>query len=101
MTGKKALDIMINTCYYQAPYCFIGNYSKEIKAIKHDLNKFEKLTKKEIPVKPIAHHYEEVGEKPYIKYSCPKCNSKYQLIENIGKYCPYCGQRLDWSDCNE
>lgn len=53
---------------------------------------------KEIPVKPYEGHYEEPGEKPYIKYRCPCCNSRYQLSHHINKYCSNCGQKIDWSD---
>lgn len=98
MTSKEALeelkklykDINNLRCIIKYSACYV--------MIKTDL---EKLEVKETPMKPIANHYEEIGEKPYIKYTCPKCNNKYQLIKNHGEYCPYCGQRLDWSECND
>ena len=30
-------------------------------------------------------------------YNCPKCNKEIQIHTN---YCPYCGQKLDWSNAN-
>ena len=30
-------------------------------------------------------------------YNCPKCNKEIQIHTN---YCPYCGQKLDWSNTN-
>ena len=107
---------------------WVINVLKGLKEVKQDLEKLEKenqelkntilsleldtcipelkkenqeLKEKATPKKPIAHHYEEVGEKPYIKYSCPKCHNKHQLMKNIGNYCPYCGQRLDWGDVDD
>lgn len=51
---------------------------------------------KQIPKKPIERHYEEEGEKPYIKYKCPSCDSPNQLIEGYDNYCSKCGQKIDW-----
>lgn len=52
--------------------------------------------KKHIPQKPIENHYEEEGEKPYIKYKCLSCHSRYQISKNYDFYCSQCGQRIDW-----
>lgn len=30
-------------------------------------------------------------------YNCPKCNKEIQIHTN---YCPYCGQKLNWSNEN-
>ncbi len=54
---------------------------------------------KETPVKPIKKHYETEGEEPYIKCICPKCN-RYPMISAY-KYCPNCGQKLDWKSEGE
>lgn len=56
---------------------------------------------RQIPQKPIEKHYEEVGEKPYIKYKCPSCASGNQVSPSIDAYCCRCGQALDWSGENE
>ena len=39
--------------------------------------------KQKVFVKPIEHHYENEGEKPYIKYSCPNCEKIAAIVENI------------------
>lgn len=58
----------------------------------------EELVDKETPMKPIAYklpyevHDGEVVTK-YYDYKCPKCNG----FTRMNKYCPHCGQRLDWS----
>lgn len=59
---------------------------------------------KQIPKKPLYKHYENEGEKPYIKICCPNnCHiqvypvtHKNLAFENV--YCHKCGQKLDWSD---
>lgn len=111
MTNKKVLEKEIDYLEIKKPVAYkneyysvyqeLGERINNLKQVLQDLDRLEMLEKKEIPMKPIAHHYEEIGEKPYIKYSCPKCDNKYQLIKNYGKYCPHCGQRLDWSECND
>lgn len=41
-------------------------------------------------------HYEEPGEEPYIKYTCPN-GCKIQPSRR-SKFCGLCGQRLKWED---
>lgn len=55
---------------------------------------YQRITK----IKPIAHHYEENGEIPYIKYGCPICEAlgnRFTLTNNI-KNCPLCNVNLYW-----
>lgn len=55
--------------------------------------------RKHAKVNPIPHHYEEPGEKPYIKWHCPVCtmlgNRKISIPEKIPD-CPLCGVHLNW-----
>lgn len=43
----------------------------------------------------------------YIRYSCPSCKKHFRtecrgrIIGYSRKYCEECGQKLDWSECNE
>ena len=54
--------------------------------------------------KPIYKHYEDNGEPPYIKISCPNgCTIQLYPVtdKNLAHehgYCPKCGQKIDWSD---
>lgn len=64
----------------------------------------EEALKRQIPKKPIYRHYEEDGEKPYIKITCPN-GCRIQLYPVTEKhfahehnYCPKCGQAIDWSE---
>lgn len=51
---------------------------------------------KQQPKKLIERHYEEEGEEPYIKMTCPNgCRLQPSRTSN---YCRECGQRLDWSE---
>jgi len=49
-------------------------------------------------VYPIEHHYENEDEKPYIKYSCPVCESlgnKFSMTYGTSN-CPLCNVNLLW-----
>ncbi|WP_379142327.1 hypothetical protein [Paenibacillus sp. sgz500992] len=51
-------------------------------------------------VKPTAHHYENPGEKPYIKYGCPVCEllgNKYQVSIGVSN-CSLCNVNLIWEE---
>ena len=51
---------------------------------------------KQQPKKLIERHYEEEGEEPYIKMTCPNgCRLQPSRTSN---YCRECGQKLDWSE---
>lgn len=37
-----------------------------------------------------------------LKIECPNCKKSFHIVfDNEYKYCPNCGQALDWSDNNE
>lgn len=54
--------------------------------------------------KPLYKHYEDEGEPPYVKISCPNgCGIQlYPVTEkhlaHEHEFCPNCGQKLDWSE---
>ena len=48
----------------------------------------DKATPKKIIQKQVKH---------WIDYHCPSCNHKLRRDTQY-KYCPHCGQALDWSD---
>lgn len=51
-------------------------------------------------INPSKHHYEEPGEEPYIKYSCPVCEAVGNLHQvTPGEVnCPLCGVNLSWEN---
>lgn len=64
-----------------------------------DWDNLQELVDRATPMKPIENHYEEKGQEPYIKPTCPRCeqlkNKRYALC-SLYNYCPICGQALDW-----
>lgn len=54
------------------------------------------VLEKQLPKKLIERHYEEEGEEPYIKMTCPN-GCSFQLSRS-SKYCRECGQKIDWSE---
>lgn len=66
-------------------------YRKDIEALK----KAVEVLEKQIPKKPIE-------KSPWV-YHCPRCDSR--TIEDAFikkfKFCPDCGQALDWSDTDD
>lgn len=66
------------------------------------LKRFTEAIEKQIPKKPIEYHYEDSREEPKIKLTCPaSCRVSMQWGKYSVKYCPHCGQAIDWSDNNE
>lgn len=53
------------------------------------------LFDKPTPKKPIERHYEDEGEPPYVKVTCPN-GCHVQVSPRCDKYCPLCGQKIDW-----
>lgn len=56
------------------------------------------MYKRIVKIKPVEHHYEEPGERPYIKYGCPICElfGNRLTIDKSHKNCPLCGVNLFW-----
>lgn len=74
--------------------------------------------KQKVKLRPNEHHYENVGEEPYIKYSCQICEQLAKSVEGLSLYsddendederfirfsfpkgtkqCPCCGVNIDW-----
>lgn len=61
-------------------------------------NKTGKTYMDRVSVKPIAHHYEDKGEEPYIKYSCPVCDEfgARHALDFGESHCPICNVYLFW-----
>lgn len=59
--------------------------------------------KRLVYVKPIAHHYENPGEKPYIKWSCPICEAvgNQHRVSFKDENCMLCGIHLTWEHVEE
>lgn len=64
------------------------------------LNTIKTAVKKQIPKKPdlIGDGYDDNGYLIYDTWICPCCETDYELDYDDYKFCPECGQALDWSD---
>lgn len=77
---------------------------------EQEINLLQKLIDKEKPMKPIIYNINQ--------FKCPKCEKQIKgqkMLYNLKTnrfdekcttktekvYCPYCGQKLDWSEENE
>ena len=58
---------------------------------------------KQIPKKPdlISDGYDDNGNLIYDTWICPCCEKQYELDYDDYKFCPECGQAIDWSEVEE
>ena len=72
-----------------------SNYERKIEFLKIVIEALEK----QIPKTP---NYEGDGywdgELVYDTWICPKCGKDYEVDYDDYKYCPDCGQAIDWSE---
>lgn len=45
--------------------------------------------------------YDDNGKLIYDTWICPCCQIKYELDYDDYKFCPECGQKIDWSEQND
>lgn len=59
-----------------------------------------KALEKQIPKKPTfeGDGFDENGNIIYDTWICPCCEEEYEVDYDDHKYCPWCGQMIDWSD---
>lgn len=53
--------------------------------------------KKEVAVPAQKEWDKSIGEEKYYRYVCPECENVLRSRSKY-KYCPYCGQRIDWEE---
>ena len=70
--------------------------------LSHSLITVKDAVNKQIPLKPQLESdgYSD-GELVYDTWICPKCGEDYEIDCHDYKYCPECGQRIDWSEIDE
>lgn len=73
-----------------------------IPTTQEDLQTIKEALKKQIPKEPdlIGDGYDDNGNLIYDTWICPCCQTEYELDYDDYKFCPECGQALDWSDNN-
>ena len=67
--------------------------------LEHEKMVLEAL-EKQIPKQPDLEGdgYDENGELIYDTGFCPTCRHEFEVYYDATKYCPNCGQLLDWSE---
>lgn len=65
-----------------------------------DIKIIQELIDKETPMKPNyeGDGYDKDGNIIYDTWICPSCETRYEVDYDEYKYCPNCGQKLDWSE---
>lgn len=53
--------------------------------------------KKEVAAPARKEWDKSIGDHSYYRYVCPECENVLRPSTR-GKYCPYCGQRIDWEE---
>lgn len=93
MTNKEVKDNFVQNLAENAyiNMCSVEEMEIAIKALE-----------KQIPKNPdlIGDGYEDRGYLIYDFWICPFCRTDYELYDNY-KFCPKCGQALDWSDASD
>lgn len=77
-------------------YCLECN-NDSIPTTQKDLQTIKKALEKQIPKKPdlLGDGYDDSGNLVYDTWTCPCCETLYY---DDYKFCPECGQAIDWSD---
>lgn len=63
----------------------------------------EECVERQIPKQPDIEGdgYDEKGELIYDTGYCPTCRHEFEIYYDATKYCPNCGQHLDWSNVRD
>ena len=77
--------------FYEAASCL-----EEYEDTGLDPEQIRELKERDTAKPLMERHYEEPGEEPYIKYTCPN-GCKIQPSRR-SKFCGLCGQRLKWEE---
>nr|DAU24008.1 MAG TPA: fibrinogen [Caudoviricetes sp.] len=102
---QEALNNLVKVSCPKQTFCKKCDFEKVCNCdAKQDINTLQELVDKATPKKPLVKHYEEIGEKPYIKTCCPN-GCRIQLSKATDRdyahehrFCNKCGQAIDWSD---
>ena len=90
MTENKAIEIVRKEKAYMDSHA--GRAQSE--AFQMAINALEK----QIPKKPIIKHINTSEEAAEIEYTCFICGTNFVELTPCKKWCPYCGNKFDWSD---
>lgn len=73
-----------------------------IPTTQDDLQTIKEALEKQIPKKPdfIGDGYDDNCNLIYDTWICPSCETQYEVDYDDYKFCPECGQKIDWSENN-
>ena len=92
---NKEDNINYNDCDY-CNYCYSqGNFGQQKEAFNMAINALEKQIPKKVKIEQWIYTKCDCG----FEFSKHHGDGYYSIpLENKTKYCPNCGQKLDWSD---
>ena len=73
-------------------------YRGEVEDYKQALEIGVKALEKQIPKKPIINHINTNEDVTEIEYTCSVCGTNFVELTPCEEWCPYCGNKIDWSD---
>ena len=90
MTESEAKEIV------QKEKAYMDNHAgrAQSEAFQMAINALEK----QIPKKPIINHINTNEDVTEIEYTCSACGTNYVELTPCEEFCPYCGNKIDWSD---
>ena len=74
------------------------HYAGEVKDYEEALEIGIQALEKQIPKKPIINHINTNEDVTEIEYTCSACGTNYVELTPCEEFCPYCGNKIDWSD---
>ena len=80
----------------EAGIAFLGTIHLEVPEFNAVKNALEKQIQKKPDIE--GDGYDENGELIYDTGYCPTCRHEFEVYYDATKYCPNCGQHLDWSE---
>lgn len=98
MTEKEAIE------YLKSRYLVVGSPlnppKEEFKRHNAVIVMAIKALEKRVPKQPDLEGdgYDDDGEIIFDEWLCPCCETRYEIDYDDYKFCPNCGQAIDWSD---
>ena len=95
MTIKEAIEILTHHFWFLENAWKPHPDYKVLNAIRIALSALNK----QVPMKPelTGDGYAD-GSIVYDTWTCPRCGTDYEVEYDDYKYCPECGQKIDWED---
>ena len=93
MTESEALEL-----FKERLTLIKEHYAEEVKDYEEALEIGIQALEKQIPKKPIIKHINTSEDATEIEYTCPVCGTNFVELTPCSEWCPYCGNKIYWSD---